>query len=121
MLPEPAHVRLPPGGVLPLAGRAGVQPQDQRVRGGAQLPVGHPRRLCGQRLVGRGGILRTEQAGLVLDDPDMDRVDLPGAQRGERVRQPSGDGGGEPHPPGGGLRGQAQLKAQLDEGQLIIS
>jgi hypothetical protein len=46
-------------------------------------------------------------------------VNLPGAQRGERGRQPAGHRAGVVHLPGRGLRTQVQLKAQLDRGELI--
>ena len=118
-LPEPAHVRLAAGGLLPLLGRFGVEFQDQLVRGVPDLAERHPGRGPGQHLVGPGGVGVAEDAGLLLDDPQVHRVDPARGQRGERGRQPPGHRGRVVHLLGRGLRAQVQLKAQLDRGELI--
>ena len=94
VLPEPADVRLAPGGFLALAGGVGVQGQDQLAGGVPQFPERHAGGGPGEDGVGPGGVGAGQVPGLVFDDPQVDRVDLPGAQRGERRREPPGDGGG---------------------------
>ena len=89
------------------------------MRGMPQLPERHPRRLPGQDRIGLGGILSRQHPGLVLDNPDVDRVDLPGGQRGERLGQPRGDRARIAHLLRGRLRGQVQLEGQLIGGELI--
>jgi hypothetical protein len=62
-------VRLAAGGLLPLLGRFGVEFQDQLVRGASDLTERQARGRLGQDLVGAGGVLVAQDAGLVLDDP----------------------------------------------------
>ena len=120
VLPEPAHVRLPARGFLPLAGRVRIQLQHQLVRGVPHLPERHARRRPGQDRIGFRGVRVTEDAGLVLDDPQVDRVDPAGGQRGEGPGKPPGHGAGVVHLAGGRQRGQVQLIGQLIGGELIL-
>ena len=55
-LSELAHVRLGAGSLLALAGRLGIQFQDQLVRGVPQLPVRQARRLPGEGGISCGGV-----------------------------------------------------------------
>jgi hypothetical protein len=71
------------------------------VRGIAELAPGHGAGHPGQDRIGLGGVVGGQDPGLVLDDPQVDRVDLPGAQRGEAARQPVRHGAGVVHLPGG--------------------
>ncbi len=119
VLAERADLGLPFPGFLALADRLGVELEGQLVRGRAHLPERHPGRGPGQVLAGRGRVLVAEDAGLVLDDPQVHRVDPPGGQRGERLGQPGGGRGGVVHLPGGRQRGQVQLEGQLIGGELI--
>jgi hypothetical protein len=104
-------VRFPLRRFLPLADRLGVQLQDQLVRGRPQLAERHAGGGLGEEGVGLGRVFVGQDAGFVLDDPEMDRVDLPGAQGGEGGWQPGHDRGGVLHLLGGGLRGQVQLSS----------
>ena len=120
LLLEPADIRLPPGGVLPLAGNVGVQGQDQLAGGVAELAVGLAGSRPRQDRVGLGGVGGGQVAGLLLDDPQVDRVDQAGAQRGEGLGEPLGDLGGVVHLPGGALLAHVQLAGQLVGGELAL-
>jgi hypothetical protein len=119
LLPEPAHGRFPLGGLFPLADRFGVQLDDQFAGGRPGLPERHPRHQPGQDLVGLAGVLVGQDAGLLGEDLQLERVDPPGPQRREQQRQPGLYYGRVVHLPGRGLRSRAQLIAQLDGGELI--
>ena len=82
-LPEPAHVRVLPGGLLAALGGFGVQFQDQAVRGRPQLPERQRSRGLGQYGIGLGRVLAGQDPGLVFDDPRVHRVDRARVQRGE--------------------------------------
>ena len=56
LLAEPAYMRLPLAGFLPLADRVRVELEDQLVGGVAELTERHPGRGRGQVLVGPGGV-----------------------------------------------------------------
>ena len=114
-------MRLLAAGFLPLAGRVGIEFEDQLVRGVTQLPERHSWRLLGQYRVGLRGVLLGQEADLVLDDPYVHRVDLAGRQRRERPRQPRGDRAGEVDLFGGRQRGQVQLIGQLISGELRLA
>jgi hypothetical protein len=58
-------MRVPLRGFLALADRLGVQLQDQLAGGRAQLPERLGRSLLREDLVGLGGVLITEDAGLL--------------------------------------------------------
>jgi hypothetical protein len=60
------------------------------VRGGPQLPERHPGRGLRQDRISIGRVSVGKHADLVFDDADVDRVDLPGGQRGEGPGQPAG-------------------------------
>ena len=76
---EPADVRLAAGGFLALAGNVGIQGQNQLAGSVPQLTEG----LAGSRLrqdrVGLGRVGVGQVAGFFFDDPQVNRVDLPGA------------------------------------------
>ena len=103
---------------LGLAARLGPAARLGLAGGVPELAERHAGGSTGQDRVGLRGILGGQDAGLVFDDPQVDRVDPPGAQRGEGLRQPLGDLGGEVHLPGGGLLAQVQLEGQLIGGEL---
>jgi hypothetical protein len=88
------------------------------VRQRAQLPECQRPRLDGQLLVRRRGVLVTQDAGLVLDDPYVDRMQSALGQGGEGTGQPLGDRGRVVDLPGGGLPGQVQPAGQLVGGEL---
>ncbi len=119
VFPEPAHVGVLAGGLLALAGGVGVQLEDQPVRVGAEPAEGHRPGLLGQLLIGPGGVFRGQDAGLVLDDPDVHRVEPALGQRREGPRESAGDGLGVGDLTGGGLPRQVQLAGQFVRGELI--
>ena len=72
--------------VIPSLSQARVWSRSQRAAG-AQLPVGLDLRGGGQHRVRLGGIGGGQDAGLLIDDLGVNRVDRPRAQRRERDRQ----------------------------------
>jgi hypothetical protein len=117
---EPADLRLPLGGFLPLLQRVGIQLQDQLAGGVPELAEGLAGGRLSQDRIGLGRVRVGQDAGFLFDDPQVDRVDPPGGQRGERPGEPPGDLSGEVHLPGGGRLAHAQLGGQLISGELTL-
>ncbi len=83
------------------------------MRGAPELPERLGLRGLGEHLIGPGGVLGRQERGLIIDDEDVDRVDLPGGQGREGPRQPAGHRAGVRHLVLGGLRGQVHFPGQL--------
>jgi len=108
------------GGVLALAGEVRIQLERKLTGGGAGLAERHPRGRLGQRRVRGGRVGVGQVAGFLLDQPQLERVDQPGAQRGEQRRETGGDGRGVGHLPGRGRLAHMQLERQLIGGELAV-
>ena len=76
-------------------------------------------RRPGEDLIRERGVLIRQDAGDVLDDLDVDRVELARGQRGEGDRQPPGHGAGVPDLPGRRQPGQAERGGDLVGGEVL--